>query len=107
VGHEGGELFTQRVVALGRAVLQGTAGFFGQRGVDGFADAVHVEHGAVGEAAGETDDAGLTEQLEKFTDGGGFDVVQTVGKRDGKAHADVSEEEWKGGEMVAPGPELG
>ena len=105
-GHESGELFAQRVVALGRAVLQGAPGFFGQRSIDGFADAVHIEHGAVGKAPGKADDAGPAQQLEEFADGGGFDVVQAVGKRNGKAHANVSEEEWKGGEMVAPCPEL-
>ncbi|EWS63571.1 hypothetical protein Y695_03196 [Hydrogenophaga sp. T4] len=79
-GHERGELFAQRVVTLGSTVLQGATRFFGQCGVDGFADAVHVEHGAVGKAAGEADDAGLAQQLEEFADGGGFDVVQAVGK---------------------------
>jgi carboxymethylenebutenolidase len=46
-------------------------------------DAVHVEHGAVGKAAGKADDAGLAQQLEEFADGGGFDVVQAVGKLKG------------------------
>jgi hypothetical protein len=89
-GHEGGELLAQRLVALGRAVLQRGAGFFGQRGVDRLADAVHVEQGAVGEAAGKTDDAGLAQQLEEFADGGGFDVVQAVGEGDLEGHGRIS-----------------
>ena len=79
-GHEDGDLFAQRVVALGSTVLQCCAGFLAERGVDGFADAFHVKHGAVGKTAGKADDAGLAQQLEKFADGGRFDVVEAVGK---------------------------
>jgi len=61
----------------------GAAGLFGQRGVDGLTDAVDIEHGAVGKAPGKADDAGLAQQLEQFTDGGGFYVVEAVGKWQG------------------------
>ena len=63
----------------------------GERGVHGFADAVHVEQGAVGETAGEADDAGLAQQLEEFADGGGFNVVEAVGKGQLKGHGGVSQ----------------
>jgi hypothetical protein len=82
-GHEGGQLFAQRVVALGGAVLQRGAGLFGQGFVGSLLNAGHVKHGAVGEAAGKADDAGLAQQLEEFADGGGFDVFQAVGKLEG------------------------
>ncbi|OQB99288.1 MAG: hypothetical protein BWX79_03175 [Alphaproteobacteria bacterium ADurb.Bin100] len=81
--HEGGELLSQRAVALGGTVLQRAAGLFGECGIDGGSDTVDVEHRAVGEAAGKADDAGLAQQLEEFADGGGFDVVQAVGKLEG------------------------
>lgn len=78
--HEGAELLAQRLVAFGGAVLQRRAGLFAQGLVDGLADTVHVEHGGVRKAAGKADDAGLSQQLEEFTDGGGFNIVQAVGK---------------------------
>jgi hypothetical protein len=83
-GHEGGDLLAQRLVALGRSVLQRRAGLLLQGCLGGGADAGHVEHGAVGEAARKADDAGLAQQLEQLADGGGFYVVQTVGELHGQ-----------------------
>ena len=85
-GHELAELLTQRLVALGGAVLQRGAGLLVQRCIAGSADAVYIEHGAVGKPPGKADDAGLAQQLEELTDGGGFDVVQAVGKLHGSVH---------------------
>jgi hypothetical protein len=82
-GHEGGQLFAQRVVALGGAVLQRGAGLFSQRLVGGLLNAGHVKHGAVRKTPGKADDAGLAQQLEQLADGGGFDVVQAVGELEG------------------------
>ena len=67
--HERSQLFAQGVVAFGGAVLQGRAGFIAQSAFAGLAYALHVEHGAVGKAAGKTDDAGLAEQFEEFANG--------------------------------------
>src|SRR5690606_27085181 len=67
----------------GGTVLQRSTGFFGQGSIAGSADAVHVEHGAVRKAARKADDAGLAQQLEEFADGGGFYIVQAVGKLHG------------------------
>ena len=73
------------LVAFGGAVLQRRAGLFGQRLAAGFLDAFDVEHGRVGKTAGKADDAGLAQQLEEFADGGGFDVVEAVGKLQGRS----------------------
>jgi hypothetical protein len=79
-GHEGSQLFAQRVIALSGAVLQCSAWLFDQCSVDRLLDAIHVKHGAIGKAARKADDAGLAQQLEEFADGGGFYVIQTIGK---------------------------
>jgi len=78
--HEGGQLFAQRVVPFRRAILQRGTRFMGQRGVDRLADALHIKHGRIWKAAREADDAGLAQQLEEFTDGGGFHMVQAGGE---------------------------
>jgi hypothetical protein len=78
------ELGAQRLVAFGGAVLQRAARLLGQCLLAGFAQALDVEHGAVGKATGEADDAGLAQQLEQLPDGGGFDVVEAGGELHGK-----------------------
>ena len=79
-GHEACKLFAQRSMAFGGAVLQCGASLFGQCGIDGFANALHIEHGRIGEAARKTDDPRFAQQLEEFTDGRSFNVVQSVSK---------------------------
>ena len=81
--HERGQLLAQGVVALGRTVLQRRARLFSQGLIDRGLYALDVKHRAVGETAGEADDAGLAQQLEQFTDGRGFNQVQAVGKFNG------------------------
>ena len=83
--HESGDLLAQRAVTFGGTVLQGRTWLLRQGGQARFANAVDVEQGAVGETARKTDDAGLAQQLEQLADGGGFNVVQTIGKRDSHA----------------------
>ena len=81
--HEMGQLFAQGAKAFGGTVLQGRTGVLRQSCIAGFTDAFYVKHGAVRKATGKTDDAGLAQELEKLTDGGGFNVVQAVSKMQG------------------------
>ena len=83
-GHECSQLFAQRVVAFGGAVLQGSTGFLRERLSAGLANALDVKHGAVRKASRKTDDAGLAQQLEKFTNGRSFDVVEAISELHGK-----------------------
>ena len=76
--HKVRQLLAQRAKAFGGAVLQGCTGVLRQGGIAGFTDAFYVKHGAVRKATGKADDAGLAQELEKFTDGRGFNVVQAV-----------------------------
>ena len=78
--HEGRQLLAQRLVALGRTILQGRACLFLQRLGRRRANARHVKHGAIGKSTRKTDDAGLAQQLEQFTDRRGFNVVESIGK---------------------------
>jgi hypothetical protein len=77
--HETADACAQRLVAFGGAVLQHRPRVAGQHRVGGHPDALGVEQGRIGETAGKADDAGLAQQLEQFTDGGGFDVLESGG----------------------------
>ena len=79
-GHECGQLLAQRLVALSRTVLQRSARLFLQRLGRSGADARHIKHGAVRKTTRKTDDAGLAQQLEQFTDRRGFYVIESFGK---------------------------
>ena len=83
VGHEFAQALAQRAKALGRAILQHGAGVVGQNSGGGFGDAFHVKQRRVRKAARKADDAGFAQQFEEFADGGGFYVVQAVGKLHG------------------------
>ena len=87
--HKGSQLFAQRIVAFGSAILQCGTRFMGQRGVDRLANAFHIKHCGVWEPPCKTDDAGLAQQFEKFTNSGSFHMIQAGGKL-----------EWHGGLCV-------
>ena len=83
VRHQCDQLFTQRAVALGCAVLQSRTRVLLQRGQRGLAYAIDIKQCAIRKAARKADDAGLAQQLEQFADGRGLDVVKPVGIRQG------------------------
>ena len=53
-------------------------GLLRQRLAGGFFDVRHIKQGAVRKAARKTDDAGPTQQLEHFANGGGFHMAQAL-----------------------------
>ncbi len=81
--HEAGQLLAQRRIALGGAVLHCASGLLLECGQGRGANAIDIDQRHIREATGEADDAGLAEQLEQLADGGGFDLVESVGEADG------------------------
>ncbi len=84
--HEGADGLAQRLVALGCAVLQHRAGAVREHSFAGQADTFNIKQCRVRKTARKADDAGLSQQLEEFTDGRGLDVVQALGKMHGMSN---------------------
>ena len=95
--HEAGQFLAQGTVAFGGTVLQGRARFMAEGLLRGLAQTLDVKHRTVRKASGKADDAGLAQQFEQFTDGGGFDVLESVGKLDRHGRGSTT-----GNAMVAP-----
>ena len=81
--HEMRQLIAQRAIAFCGAILKCGTWLLRQGQRRGFANALHIKHGAVWEATGKADDARLAQKFEQLPDGRGFDIVQTIGKLQG------------------------
>ncbi len=71
--------FPQRLVAFGRAVLEGQARLLVQDLVTSFTKALSRENLRGGQAAGKRNDFGVLSNLQELADGRAFDVLRALG----------------------------
>ena len=69
------QLLAQGRITFGGTVLQHRAGVVGEHRSGGFTQSIHIKQRRIRKTTSKTDNAGLAQQFEQFTNGGGFYVV--------------------------------